>query len=385
MMIMLVIKIMMFFKNSDNVIYYNNNLTYNYPFEYRTHIDNNDVPTDIYEFDTDCDCYNDHNNNINIITGDYDIYDEDNNNNVDRYDVGIAKDNDLVANDREETKYSPCLISCVLSSSGTTSLANDCDPVGANDQCMIRCYDTDPTISSMSSLTSFTFPLTLSSLETSFSSNRDTCVGCNSHSEDDTDLDLVPVRLSPITNIHLLLVQSSLELSSLSSNLSHLSSDCGLVRIGYVAVAPVASLATTSSLSSSLSSSTFSSISVLDYSFVSYRLSSNAYVINTIGSSSNPSNVSVFVNLHQLHLVLSLECPYFLGCFVSSLISLFLLAIKIYCAFNPIPLVLMIILMIMGLCWFLIMAQITSHELGLNPRLNPITSSTIQDILPQIS
>ena len=135
---------------------------------------------------------------------------------------------------------------------------------------MIRCDNTSPTISSMSSLTSFTFPLTLSSLETSPSSNRDTCVGCNSHGEDDTDLDLVPVQLSPITSIHLLLVQSSLEPTSLSSNLSHLSSDCALVRIIYVAVALVASLATTSFLSSSLSSSTFSSVSVLDYSFVTY-------------------------------------------------------------------------------------------------------------------
>mmetsp|Transcript_42864 Transcript_42864/g.43599 ORF Transcript_42864/g.43599 Transcript_42864/m.43599 type:complete len:363 (+) Transcript_42864:1275-2363(+) len=347
-------------------------------------MDNNDVPTDIYEFDTDCDCYNDHNNNnINIITGDYDNYDEDNSNNVDRYDVGIAQDDDLVANDCEENNYSTSLVPCVLSSSGTASIADGCDPVGANDHYMIRCYNTSPTISGMSSLTSFTFPLNLSSLETSSSSNRDTCVGCNSQNGDDTDLDLVPVQISSITSIHLLLVQSSLETTSLSSNLSHLSSDCGLVRIGYIAVAPVASLATNSSLSSSLLSSTFSSISVLDYSFVSCWLSSNAYVLNTIGSSSNSSDVSTFVNLHQLYLVLLLKCSYFLGWFASSPISLFPLAIKIYCDFNPISLGLMIIIMIMGLCWFLIMAQITSHKLGLNPRLNPITSSKIQNILPQ--
>ena len=49
-----------------------------------------DIPADIYEFDTDLDCYNDHNNNSNIITGNYDNYDEDNNNHVDYYDVGIA-------------------------------------------------------------------------------------------------------------------------------------------------------------------------------------------------------------------------------------------------------------------------------------------------------
>jgi len=119
----------------------NNNLTYNNPFVYSTSMDNNDVPTDIYEFDTDCDCYNDHNNSINIITGNYDIYDEDHNNNVDYYDVGIAQDDDLVANDCEETIYT----------------ADDCDPVGANEHCMIGCYNTNPTISSMSSLTSFTF------------------------------------------------------------------------------------------------------------------------------------------------------------------------------------------------------------------------------------
>ena len=228
----------------------------------------------------------------------------------------------------------------------------------------------------------FTVPVNLSSLETYSSNNRDTCVGCNSHNGDDTDLDLVPnlvsVHLSPIASTHLLLVPSSLEPTSLSSNLFCLPSDCGLVRIGYVTVAIVANLATTSSLSSSMSSSTFIFPPVLDYSFVLHWLSSNAYVLDTIGSSFNPSDVSV------LHLILLSESSSFLGCSASSPISLFLLAIKIYCAFNPIPLVLMIILMIMGLCWFLIMAQITSHELGLNPRLNPITSLTIHDILPQI-
>jgi len=184
-------------KNNNNVIYdNNNNLTYNNPFVYSTSMDNNDVPTDIYEFDTDCDCYNDHNNSINIITGNYDIYDEDHNNNVDYYDVGIAQDDDLVANDCEENNYSTSLVPCVLSSSGTTSIADDCDPVGANDHYMIRCYNTSFTISSISYLKSFTFPLTLSSLETSSSSNRDTCVGCNSQNGDDTDLDLVPVYLS---------------------------------------------------------------------------------------------------------------------------------------------------------------------------------------------
>jgi len=350
----------------------NNNLTYNNPFVYSTSMDNNDVPTDIYEFDTDCDCYNDHNNNnINIITGDYDNYDEDNSNNVDRYDVGIAQDDDLVANDCEENNYSTSLVPCVLSSSGTTSIADDCDPVGANDHYMIRCYNTSPTISGMSSLTSFTFPLTLSSLETSSSSNRDTCVGCNSQNGDDTDLDLVPVHLSPITSIPCLFVQSSLVPPFLSSNFFRLSSDCGLVCLGYVTVALVASLPTTSSLSISLLSSTFSSLSVLDYNCVSYWLSSKAYVLDTIGSSFIPSDVSAFVNLHQLHSVLSLKYSYFLVCFASSIISLFLLTFKVTCDFNPIFLVLMIILMIIRLCCFWILPQITSHELGLNPRLTP--------------
>jgi len=365
----------------------NNNLTYNNPFVYSTSMDNNDVPTDIYEFDTDCDCYNDHNNNnINIITGDYDNYDEDNSNNVDRYDVGIAQDDDLVANDCEENNYSTSLVPCVLSSSGTTSIADDCDPVSANDNYMTRCDNVRPTISSMSSLTSLAILLNLPSLETSSSSNRDTCVGSNPHHRDDTD----PAHLSPTASIYILCVLSSLKPTTLWSNLFHLSSDCDLVRLGYVLAALVASLATISFISSYLSSSTFSSLSAIDYRFVSYWLPSNAYVPDTIGSSFNPSDVFSFVNLQQLHLMLSLERTYFLGGFASSTTFLYPLTFKIYCDFNPISLVLMIILMIMGLCWFLIMAQITSHKLGLNPRLNPlnprlnpITSSKIQNILPQ--
>ena len=119
----------------------------------------------------------------------------------------------------------------------------------------------------MSSRTSFTILLNLSSLETSSSSNCDTCVGCNSYNGDDPDLDLVPVHLSSITSIHLLLVPSSLEPTYLSSNLFRLSSDYGCVCLGYVAVALVASLATTSFLSSSLLSSTCSYLFVLDPSF----------------------------------------------------------------------------------------------------------------------
>ena len=76
-----------------------------------------------------------------------------------------------------------------------------------------------------------------------------TCVGCNSHNGNDTDTDLVCVHLSPITSIHVLLAPSCLELTYLSSNLFCLSSDCDLACLGYVPVAFVASLATTSSLS----------------------------------------------------------------------------------------------------------------------------------------
>ena len=158
----------------------------------------------------------------------YDNDDENYNNHGDPYDVGIAQD--------DENNYSTNLIQCVLSSSGTISIVNDCDPVGTNDCYMIRCYNSSPTISSMRPITSFTIPLYPSSSETP-SGDRDTCVSCDSHNGDDTDLDLVPVHLSPITSIHLLLV------------------------------------ATTSLLSSSLSSSTFSSLPVLDSSFVSYWLS----------------------------------------------------------------------------------------------------------------
>merc|ERR1712238_209211 len=310
---------------------------------------------------TDCDCYNDHNNhinpnininiNMNIITCEYDNYDEDNNNHVGRYDVGLVKGDDLVTNDCEENNDATSSVPCVVSSSGATSIADDCGPVCANDHYMIRCYNKSPTISSTSSLTSFTIPLNLPSLETSSSRYRDICVGCHFHNGDDTDLDpdLVPVHFSPITSTQLSLVPSSLEPTSLSSNLFHLSSDCGFVSLRYVDVAVVASLTTTAFLSSFLPSTTFSFLPVLDSSFVSYWLSSKAHVLDTIGSSFNPSDVPVSVNLC---LVWSLGSSPLLVCFASSTISLYPLLFKIYCDYNPISLVLMIILMIMGLCWF---------------------------------
>merc|ERR1712238_315573 len=290
---------------------------------------------------TDCDCYNDHNNhvnpnininmNMNIITCEYDNYDDNNNNHVGRYDVGLVKGNDLVTNDREENSDATSSVPCILSSFKSISIVNDCGPVGANDHYMIRCYNTNSTISSTSSLTRFTIPL-----ETSPSSHRDTCVGCNFHNGDDTDLD---PELSHIP--------SSLEPTSLSSNLFHISSVCGFVSLRYVAVDVVASLTATSFLSSFLSSITFSFLPVLDSSFVSYWLSSKPHVLDTIGSSFNPSDVPVSVNLR---LVLSLESSHLLVCFAPSIISLYPLMFKIYCDYNPISLVLMIILMIMGLC-----------------------------------
>ena len=79
----------------------------------------------------------DHNNNSNVITGDYDDYDEDNNKHVNRYDVGIVQDDNLVPNDQKENNYATSLVPCILSSLGTTSIVNDCDPVGANDHYMI--------------------------------------------------------------------------------------------------------------------------------------------------------------------------------------------------------------------------------------------------------
>ena len=120
------------------MVYDNDNTTYNNPLEYSTYIDNNDNPTDIYEFDTDCDCYNDHNtNNINVISCDYDNYDEDNNNHVDCYDVGIVQNDDLVENYCKENNDTTSLVPCVLSSSKLTSIVDDCDPVRVNDHYMI--------------------------------------------------------------------------------------------------------------------------------------------------------------------------------------------------------------------------------------------------------
>ena len=105
------------------------------------------------------------------------------------------------------------MVQCILSSSGTTSIVDDCDPVSVNDHYMIRCDNTSPIISSMSSLTSFAssltsfaIPLNLLSLETSSSSNRDTCFGSNSHHGDDTNLDLVPAYLSPTASNYILFV-----------------------------------------------------------------------------------------------------------------------------------------------------------------------------------
>ena len=194
-----------------------------------------------------------------------------------------------------------------------------------HDHYMMQCYNTSPTLSSTSSITSFTIPFNLPSLKISSSSYHDTCVGCNSHNGDDTDLDLdlVPVYFSPITSTHLSLVPSSLKPISLSSNLFYLSSDCGLVSLRYVAVALVASLTTTSFLSNFLSSTTFSSLPVLDSSLVSYWFSSKAYVLDTISSSFNPGDGSVLVNLR---LVLLLESSHFLGCFASLTMPLFPLA-----------------------------------------------------------
>ena len=264
--------------------------------------------------------YNDYNNNINTITCDYDNSEEDNNNNVDRYDVGIGQDDDLVAKDYEENNYTTSSVPCVQSSSGITSIVDDCDPFRINNHYIIRCDNTDDT--------------------------------------------------SPtITSIPVLFVPSSLEPASLSKNPSRLSSNCGLACLGYVPVALVASLATTFSLSSALLSYTFSFLSFLDYSFVLYWFSSNAYVFDNIGSSFNPNDVSALVNLHSLYLILSLESSHLLCWYIASLkkacnveemqslksssspnpISLLTLAFKIYCDFNPISLVLMIILMIMGL------------------------------------
>ena len=120
---------------------------------------------------------------------------------------------------------------------------------------MIQCDNTSSTISSMSS-----------------------------HNRGDTALDLVPAHLIPITSMHILLAPSSLEPKPLKSNIFPISTDYGLVCLRYVPGALVASLSTISPFSRSLLSSNFSSISVLDYSFVSSWLLSNAYVLDTIGS-----------------------------------------------------------------------------------------------------
>ena len=116
-------------KNNDDKIYDNNDMTYNDQYKYSTRLDNNDVLTYIYWFATDCDGYNDYNNNINMITCDYGNYDEDNSNHVDCYDVSIVHNDDIVEIDCEENNYSTSLVPCVLSRSGTTSTFYVSDPI----------------------------------------------------------------------------------------------------------------------------------------------------------------------------------------------------------------------------------------------------------------
>ena len=187
----------------------------------------------------------------------------------------------------------------------------------------------------------------------------------------------IDVHSRLITSIHIVLVLSSLDPTSLSSHLFYLTSHCGLVCLRYVSVALVANLAMISSLSSSLSISTFSSLSVLDYSFAPSWLSSSAYVLGTICSSFNQSNASGFVNLHKLHWVLLLESSYFLGCFASTTIFLFPLAFKIYGDLYPISLVLMIMLIIMGLCCFPIWSLLPVMNWDSSQDSSQVTSCTI--------
>ena len=247
---------------------------------------------------------------------------------------------------------------------------------------MTRCDNKNTTISSMSSLTSYTIPLDLLSLETSSSNNCDTCVGSNNHNGFDNDINLVLVHWSSLTSIPILITPSDSKPTSLSSNL-----------------VPSAHRSVTNSRSSPLLGATRSSTFVLNPSSVLSWLSSNAYVLDTISLIFNPNDISIFMNLYQLYLVLLLESSHFLGwyipsiklarnveelqslkssshpnpisyfflfhieyisnpSFASSTIIFLSLALKIYCDFNLISLVLMIIHMIIGLCWFPIMSQL---------------------------
>ena len=109
-------------KNNDDVIY--DNITYNNPFKYSTCININ------------------LNLSINIITCESNNYDEENNNHVDIYDVGLVQGDDLVANDYEENNDATSSVPCVLSSSKPTSIVYDYDTVNVNDHYMIQCDDT---------------------------------------------------------------------------------------------------------------------------------------------------------------------------------------------------------------------------------------------------
>jgi len=127
----------------------------------------------------------------------------------------------------------------------------------------------------------------------------------------------------------------------LSSDLFCLSSDCGIVRLEHVPVALVASLETIPSLSSPY-------LSPVSKSFCSS--SPGLYSCSSPSHAKCPSSVSFSV----LSTAPSFEpsiAPNYL-CFTRPLYTLFTTFCFLNSQLNPFSLILMIIFMTMGLCWF---------------------------------
>ena len=116
--------------NDCNIHVIHDTVQDNHDLIFKDDEDHTDVIINHHDSDSNHDIHVNNNthikNNDNVIyaNDDDDKY-EDNNTHVDRYDVGMAQD--------DENNYSTSLVPCLLSSSGTTSIVNDCDPVGAND------------------------------------------------------------------------------------------------------------------------------------------------------------------------------------------------------------------------------------------------------------
>ena len=127
----------------------------------------------------------------------------------------------------------------------------------------------------------------------------------------------------------------------LSSDRFHLSSDCGIVRLEYIPIALVARLETISPLSSPYLSPVLKSLCSSSPGLYSCSSSSHAKC---------PSSISFSVPSTEPSFEPSIAPSYL--CFTRPLYALFTTFCFLNSKLNPFSLILMIIFMTMGLCWF---------------------------------